>query len=409
MSTTRDVSTRLILQGEKEYRAAMQQISREYRVLESELKKVDSDFEGQRNTLAALEARHKALNDVIAQQSQRLKTEKDALENARKLQEDYARQAASARQALDELIRSTDDAAKGTEEYKDEVARLQSEIAKNETAETKCAQAVANHNPDYSIAQVEHGGTHGTISYAADRWRNGGATISYADGVLTAANAEEINYCYILQLLENRDIKGKRVTLAVEADGELLVYAATWPTEDNSSINSPFFSNGMRLRAAVSSLGVPAFILVLPQYDSTPVALKNARLYYGAYNVITLPPWKEPDLTIERSKCTDYLTRSSAAARYAGDGGDTTSKVRVYIPIGKRMRANPKVYPSSGISISVRVQTGAYNDTNATINNVTIDNFGLLLEITGSRQIINSPYANCTVIINTPLLFSSDL
>ena len=40
MSTTRDVSTRLILQGEKEYRAAMQQISREYRVLESELKKV---------------------------------------------------------------------------------------------------------------------------------------------------------------------------------------------------------------------------------------------------------------------------------------------------------------------------------------------------------------------------------
>ena len=264
-------------------------------------------------------------------------------------------------------------------------------------------------NPDYSIAQVEHGGTHGTISYAADRWRNGGATISYADGVLTAANAEEIDYCYILQFLENRDIKGKRVTLAVEADGELLVYAATWPTEDNSSISSPFFSNGMRLRAAVSSLGVPAFILVLPQYDSTPVALKNARLYYGAYNVITLPPWKEPDLTIERSKCTDYLTRSSAAARYAGNGGDTTSKVRVYIPIGKRMRANPKVYPSSGISISVRVQTGAYNDTNATINNVTIDNFGLLLEITGSRQIINSPYANCTVIINTPLLFSSDL
>lgn len=155
MSTTRDVSTRLILQGEKEYRAAMQQISREYRVLESELKKVDSDFEGQRNTLAALEARHKALNDVIAQQSQRLKTEKDALENARKLQEDYARQAAAARQSLDELISSTDDAVKGTEEYKDEVARLQSEIARNETAETKCAQAVANHTVKANDAQVK--------------------------------------------------------------------------------------------------------------------------------------------------------------------------------------------------------------------------------------------------------------
>lgn len=46
MSTTRDVSTRLILQGEKEYRAAMQQISREYRVLESELKKSTAILRG---------------------------------------------------------------------------------------------------------------------------------------------------------------------------------------------------------------------------------------------------------------------------------------------------------------------------------------------------------------------------
>ena len=56
---------------------------------------------------------------------------------------------------MDELISSTDDAAKGTEEYKDEVARLQSEIAKNEAAETKCAQAVANHTVKANDAQVK--------------------------------------------------------------------------------------------------------------------------------------------------------------------------------------------------------------------------------------------------------------
>ena len=63
--------------------------------------------------------------------------------------------AAAARQSLDELISSTDDAAKETEEYKDEVARLQSEITKNEAAETKCAQAVANHTVKANDAQVK--------------------------------------------------------------------------------------------------------------------------------------------------------------------------------------------------------------------------------------------------------------
>lgn len=151
----REVSTRLILQGEKEYRAAIAGINRDMKTLDSQIKLVDSSFEGQRNTLAALEARNKALNDVIAKQTEKLNTEKTALSGVQKLQADYAKQAADARAKLETLSKTTDDATKETDEYKEAVKRLQAEIARNEAAEGKCAAAVANHTTKANQAQVK--------------------------------------------------------------------------------------------------------------------------------------------------------------------------------------------------------------------------------------------------------------
>ncbi|MEG1891370.1 MAG: phage tail tape measure protein [Clostridia bacterium] len=155
MAITRDISTRLILEGEKEYRAAMGQIGKEYRVLDSELKKVDSDFKGQQNTLAALGAKNKALNDVIAKQTDRLNTERAALNSVQSIQGTYAQQAETARAKLDNLAKTTDDATKETQEYKDAIAKLQAEISKNEAAEVKCTDAVANHTIKANQAQVK--------------------------------------------------------------------------------------------------------------------------------------------------------------------------------------------------------------------------------------------------------------
>ncbi len=151
----RTVSTKLILQGEKEYRAAIVDINREMKVLDSQIKLVDSSFQGQRNTTAALEARHKALSDVIAKQTEKLGLEKAKLAEVQKLQGEYAQQAADARAKLDTLVKSTDDAAKETDEYKEAVKALQAEIARNEGAEDKCAVAVQNHTTKANQAQIK--------------------------------------------------------------------------------------------------------------------------------------------------------------------------------------------------------------------------------------------------------------
>ena len=46
MSGTRNTSTRIVLEGEAEYRAALKNINQEYRLCKSELEKLDAEYVG---------------------------------------------------------------------------------------------------------------------------------------------------------------------------------------------------------------------------------------------------------------------------------------------------------------------------------------------------------------------------
>lgn len=154
MAVERKISTRLVLEGEKEYRAAIGNINNEYRLLQSRLGLVDSQFAGQKNTLAALEAKNKALNDVIANQVAKLKAENDALNSNKTLQADYTKKAEEAKAKLEALNSSTDEATKGTQEYKDKVDALQKEYDKYSAASTKASDAVDRHTTNANKAQI---------------------------------------------------------------------------------------------------------------------------------------------------------------------------------------------------------------------------------------------------------------
>lgn len=154
MAVERKISTRLVLEGEKEYRAAIGNINNEYKLLQSRLNLVDSQFTGQKNTLAALEAKNKALNDVIANQVAKLKAENDALNSNKTLQADYAKKADEAKAKLEALSTSTDEATKGTQEYKDKVNALQKEYDKYTAASTKASDAVDRHTTNANKAQI---------------------------------------------------------------------------------------------------------------------------------------------------------------------------------------------------------------------------------------------------------------
>lgn len=155
MAGERKISTRLVLEGEREYRAAISSVNQEYKLLQSQIKLVDSQFAGQKNSIAALEAKNKALNASIANQTEKFKLETDAIKNNKSIQDEASKKAEEAKAKLDALQASTDKATKGTQEYKDKVAALEKEYNGNVAASEKAAAAVDKHTINANNAQIK--------------------------------------------------------------------------------------------------------------------------------------------------------------------------------------------------------------------------------------------------------------
>lgn len=152
---TRKISTKLLLEGEKEYRSAIRGVNGDLRELESYLRLVEAQYSGQKNTLSALESKQKALTDVIARQNEKLKVEKDNLQKCKDLQQKYADAAEKAKAAMKALADSADDAGKETEEYKKEMESLSKEVDKYEDAAAKAGEAAQKHATNVNKAEAK--------------------------------------------------------------------------------------------------------------------------------------------------------------------------------------------------------------------------------------------------------------
>lgn len=151
----RNISTRLVLEGEKEYRAQIKQLNAELKTLNSEMKLVESASKGQANTVEALTAKIRVLSEQITKQNQILTAEKAALDQAKRLQEQYAAAADNARAKMAALADSTDEAGRETDEYRLAMGNLQAEINRYEDAERKAAAAVESHAQKANSAEAK--------------------------------------------------------------------------------------------------------------------------------------------------------------------------------------------------------------------------------------------------------------
>ena len=105
---TRNVTTVFAVQGESEYRKAVQNINREIKEANSELKLLSEQYRGQEDSMAALEDKQKALTDLYAKQAEKIGKIEEALKNAQDAAEKYARKGTDLR---DELQQNADDMA----------------------------------------------------------------------------------------------------------------------------------------------------------------------------------------------------------------------------------------------------------------------------------------------------------
>ena len=77
-----NMGIKLGVEGEKDFKNALADINRNFRVLGSEMKLVSSQFDKNDNSVEALSSRNKVLNKEITAQKQKIETLKSALDNA---------------------------------------------------------------------------------------------------------------------------------------------------------------------------------------------------------------------------------------------------------------------------------------------------------------------------------------
>lgn len=123
---TRTITTRIALDGEKEFKAQMAQVNGELRNLKGEMTLVDATFKGQANTTEALTAKHKVLRGSVEQQREKVRALRQALEDATAAYGDNDKRTDGYRQslsrALAELINLNRE-LEDNERYLDEAAK----------------------------------------------------------------------------------------------------------------------------------------------------------------------------------------------------------------------------------------------------------------------------------------------
>lgn len=142
---TRKVTVRIVLDGLAEYQNNIKAINAQNRVLQSELKLVDSQFKNNANSTEHLTARGKVLEKQIELQKQKVKELENALEYIRKAETSYA-------SAVEKSRTKVDAARKALIEYSTSADVAEEEQKKLKKALADCEKELADNEAKYKIA-----------------------------------------------------------------------------------------------------------------------------------------------------------------------------------------------------------------------------------------------------------------
>ena len=143
---TRNVTTVFAVQGESEYRKAVQNINREIKEANSELKLLAEQYRGQEDSMGALQDKLKALNDLYGKQAEKVGKIEEALGNAQDAAEKYANKGTDLRDKLQKNAEDMAKLAEAGEKASEAYQQLQEE-------DGKLKKALADNDAKYDAAQ----------------------------------------------------------------------------------------------------------------------------------------------------------------------------------------------------------------------------------------------------------------
>lgn len=154
-------------------------------------------------------------------------------------------------------------------------------------------------NPNFSVAQAGYGGTHGTQVYAADRWKGSGTGATFAVGsggglsITCGTGAAECS-----QVVADPPAVGAYFSFVVVSGNTTVIASGVWTgtaqdaTATSGALTASVNAGSVQIRVASGSVTVDYCMLLI-----------------GSYTPKTLPPWEEPDYSVEIIKCQYFYRR----------------------------------------------------------------------------------------------------
>lgn len=167
---TRNISTRLAVEGESQYKAAISSINAELKNMQSALKLTESQFKNNATSTEALTAKNKALNDLLKVQQAKVEECKKGMRAAAEAVRMYEQRGEELQKKLQEnaaaqekLKSATGDTTEQMKALKDEEEKLNKEQDKNNAYLDSAKRAVNNWTASMNKAQAEVNNTQAAL------------------------------------------------------------------------------------------------------------------------------------------------------------------------------------------------------------------------------------------------------
>ena len=210
-----DVKTRFTLSGEKEYKDAIAKIGDSMKVLNSEMRKVESEYIKNADSVDALKAKSEVFSKKIGEQKSKIEITRKALEEATKTQAAANEKFQKAKDVLDEssdeykrLAQGVETATKKAQDWQTKLNNAEAELNKmnaeleenNEALEeagangTKFQQAMDKVKDSVAKAKEEGTGAKGIFANLKESFAGGkGEAVGLGDAIGGAADKLGIN------------------------------------------------------------------------------------------------------------------------------------------------------------------------------------------------------------------------
>lgn len=302
MAGKNKVSVSIALEGEQQYRQAIQNINSAQKTLRSEMKTVEQQFKTSANSLEALTSKQNVLQRQYEQQAQKVKVYEQALENA-------TNKEATAAEKVDKLTKEYEEEQQALDKMRQTMPEATEEIAKQEQKVNDLSNKLSVAQKDYLSAQNATNKYQTSLNYANVELQDLDSELQKNDGYMREAEKSADKTAHSIDQYGNEVKEAEQDTmsfgqtaLAVFAGQvlhqalEKLVRGIADISKECVEMGSQFEASMSKVEAVSGATGSDLDALTAKAKEMGSTTMFSASQAADAMNYMAMAGWKTEDM-----------------------------------------------------------------------------------------------------------------